>query len=140
MTTSFRGFRQVVKFWGKNSRMARKACNTKGSGVRCQSSTASRPPVARPSSPSAKEPLIHSAARLAVSFPPRISCRFLDLWSINLRNLQERASKKPLAMRPPHFFSVSLNKIIRSSDTPGCSGLFRFGRSTLIVTISLPVR
>jgi len=41
-----------------------------------------------------KEPLINSAAHLAVPFPPCISCRFFDLPPVNLQNLQERLTEK----------------------------------------------
>jgi len=46
---------------------------------------------------SAKEPLINSAAHLAVPFPPCISCRFFDLPPVNLQNLQERLTENSLA-------------------------------------------
>ena len=44
-----------------------------------------------------KEPLINSAAHLAVPFPPCISCRFFDLPPVNLQNLQERLTENSLA-------------------------------------------
>jgi len=44
-----------------------------------------------------KEPLINSAAHLAVPFPSCISCKFFDLPPVNLQNLQERLTKNSLA-------------------------------------------
>jgi len=44
-----------------------------------------------------KEPLINSAAHLAVPFPPCISCRFFDLPPVNLQNLQECLTENSLA-------------------------------------------
>jgi len=44
-----------------------------------------------------REPLINSAAHLAVPFPPCISCRFFDLPPVNLQNLQERLTENSLA-------------------------------------------
>ena len=57
-----------------------------------------------------REPLINSAARLTVPFPPFASCKFLDLPPVSLQNLQARLTKNSLVSQPPHLISVSLGK------------------------------
>ena len=49
----------------------------------------------------------NSAARLAMSFPPSASCKFLDLPPVNLRNLHLHLTKNPFASRPPHLCGVT---------------------------------
>ncbi len=56
-----------------------------------------------------KAPPHNSAARLAMSFPPSASCKFLDLPPVNLRNLHLHLTKNPFASRPPHLCGVTLN-------------------------------
>ena len=60
-----------------------------------------------------KAPPHNSAARLAMSFPPSASCKFLDLPPVNLRNLHLHLTKNPFASRPPHLCGVTLNFIRR---------------------------
>ena len=55
-----------------------------------------------------KAPPHNSAARLAMSFPPSASCKFLDLPPVNLRNLHLHLTKNPFASRPPHLRGVTL--------------------------------
>ena len=56
-----------------------------------------------------KVTLHNSAARLAMSFPPSASCKFLDLPPVNLRNLHLHLTKNPFASRPPHLHGVTQN-------------------------------
>ena len=56
-----------------------------------------------------KAPPHNSAARLAMSFPPSASCKFLDLPPVNLRHLHLHLTKNPFASRPPHLCGVTLN-------------------------------
>ena len=56
---------------------------------------------------SIKAPPHNSAARLAMSFPPSASCKFLDLPPVNLRNLHLHLTKNPFASRPPHLCGVT---------------------------------
>ncbi len=55
-----------------------------------------------------KAPPHNSAARLAMSFPPSASCKFLDLPPVNLRNLHLHLTKNPFASRLPHLCGVTL--------------------------------
>ena len=55
-----------------------------------------------------KVTLHNSAARLAMSFPPSASCKFLDLPPVNLRNLHLHLTKNSFASRPPHLCGVTL--------------------------------
>ena len=48
-----------------------------------------------------KATLHNSAARRAMSFPPSVACKFLDLLPVNL-------TKNPFASRPPHLCGVTL--------------------------------
>ena len=57
---------------------------------------------------SIKAPPHNSAARLAMSFPPSASCKFLDLPPVNLRNLHLHLTKNSFASRPPHLCGVTL--------------------------------
>ena len=57
-----------------------------------------------------KVTLHNSAARLAMSFPPSASCKFLDLPPVNLRNLHLHLTKNPFASRPPHLRGVTLSE------------------------------
>ena len=58
----------------------------------------------------AEAPPHNSAARLAMSFPPSASCKFLDLHPVNLRNLHLHLTKNPFASRPPHLRGVTLKE------------------------------
>ena len=60
----------------------------------------------------------NSAARLAMSFPPSASCKFLDLPPVNLRNLHLHLTKNPFASRPPHLCGVTLILFGKVSDFP----------------------
>ena len=61
---------------------------------------------------STKAPPHNSAARLAMSFPPSASCKFLDLPPVNLRNLHLHLTKNPFASRPPHLCGVTLTMLL----------------------------
>ncbi|MEE0325145.1 MAG: hypothetical protein UDR59_12830, partial [Christensenellales bacterium] len=63
--------------------------------------------AANPYRKSIKPPPHNSAARLAMSFPPSASCKFLDLPPVNLRNLHLHLTKNPFASRPPHLCGVT---------------------------------
>ena len=67
--------------------------------------------AANPYRKSIKTPPHNSAARLAMSFPPSASCKFLDLPPVNLRNLHLHLTKNPFVSRPPHLCGVTLAQI-----------------------------
>ena len=68
-----------------------------------------------------KVTLHNSAARLAMSFPPSASCKFLDLPPVNLRNLHLHLTKNPFASRPPHLCGVTLKNLRNKPSSMGVS-------------------
>ena len=110
-TLTIRRFDKVQETW---------ACAAKGSRGRPQTFVCFHCPLvasaeakflrnaANPYRKSIKAPPHNSAARLAMSFPPSASCKFLDLPPVNHRNLHLHLTKNPFASRPPHLYGVTL--------------------------------
>ena len=73
--------------------------------------------AARKNQRAPRQSQIHSAAALAMPFPPSAACRNLDLPPVNLRFLQLHLTKNTYAIAPPR----------RIIDCPGAVNLFMRG-------------